>query len=142
MFYSNYQVTSYDLHHIQSNISFTSFIALWIASTFLLRRQRSKWGAIKFYLVISLPLVYYLGAVQLLLSSALVQHHILSSIQSYTFNVINSILTKPVGVLLFGIAFWMVGIYYSSVSISINTTTRLRRREIVINVLKSLYLNS
>ena len=143
--------------------------------------------------------MYYLGAVQLLLSSALVQHHILSSIQSYTFNVINSILTKLVGGLLFGIAFWMVGrsvsdkkisdymklsaigimllsisnqdagiyllpyhsfglppitfvgissyllfvgIYYSSVSISINTTTRLRRREIVINVLKSLYLSS
>jgi hypothetical protein len=27
----------------------------------------------------------------------------------YSFNVINSILTKPVGGVLFGVAFWMVG---------------------------------
>ena len=109
MFYSNYQITNYDLHQIQSNISFASFIALWIGSTLLLRRQRRKWGAIKFYIVISLPLVYYLGMIQLILSSVLVQHHILSSIQSYTFNVINSVLTRPVGGILFGVAFWMIG---------------------------------
>lgn len=47
--------------------------------------------------------------VQLVLSSALVQQHILSSIQSYTFNVINSILTRPVGGILFDVAFWMIG---------------------------------
>lgn len=33
---------------------------------------------------------------------------ILSSFDSYTFNVINSILTRPVGGVLFGVAFWMV----------------------------------
>ena len=109
MFYSNYQITGYKLHGIQSNIEFASFIALWVASIFLLRRQRRKWGVIKFYLVISLPLVYYLGAVQLIVSNALVQNHMLSPIQSYTFNVMNSVLTKPVGGLLFGVAFWMVG---------------------------------
>ena len=32
----------------------------------------------------------------------------LSSIQSYTFNVINSIITRPVGGILFGVAFWMI----------------------------------
>jgi hypothetical protein len=109
IFYSNYQIINYDLHHIQSNISFASFIALWVASTLLLRRQRRKWGAIKFYIVISLPLMYYLGVVQLILASVLVQQHILSSIQSYTFNVLNSILTRPVGGILFGVAFWMKG---------------------------------
>ena len=46
------------------------------------------------------------------------QNHILSPIQSYTFNVINSILTKPVGGLLFGIAFWMVGRSVSDEGIS------------------------
>ena len=53
--------------------------------------------------------MYYLGVVQLIVSSLLVQQHILSSIQSYTFNVINSILTRPVGGILFGVAFWMIG---------------------------------
>jgi hypothetical protein len=108
MFWSNVLLTYFNLHQIQSNISFASFIALWIASTLLLRRQRKNWGALKFYLVISIPLVYYLGVVQSILSGALVQHHILSTMQGYTFNVINSILTKPVGGILFGVAFWML----------------------------------
>lgn len=118
MYWSNMLLTNFNLHQIQSNISFASFIALWIASTLLLRRQRKKWGAIKFYLVISVPLMYYLGVVQLILSSALVQHQILNTMQSYTFNVINSILTKPVGGVLFGIAFWMVGRSVSDKKIS------------------------
>jgi len=109
MFYSNYQVTNFDIHQLQSYISFMSFIALWAASTLLLRRQRKKWGAIKFYIVVSLPLVYYLGIVQLILSNTLMEHHILSAMETYSFNVINSILTRPVGGVLFGIAFWMVG---------------------------------
>src|ERR1051325_3088923 len=46
VFWSNYQVINYDLHKIQSNILFSSFIALWIASALLLRSQRRKWGAI------------------------------------------------------------------------------------------------
>ncbi len=107
-FYSNTEITNYDLHQLQSNISFASFVSLWIASALLLRRHRRKWGALKFYLIISLPLVYYLGILQLGLSSVLVHYQILSTFDSYTFNVINSILTRPVGGVLFGIAFWMV----------------------------------
>jgi hypothetical protein len=109
VFWSNYQVINYDLHQLQSNILFSSFIALWIASALLLRSQRRKWGAIKFYIVISVPFVYYLGIVQLVLSGILLQNHILNQVDSYAFNVINSILTKPVGGVLFGVAFWMVG---------------------------------
>lgn len=107
LFYSNTEITNYDLHQLQSNISFASFVSLWIASALLLRRHRRKWGALKFYLIISLPLVYYLGILQLGLSS-MVHYQILSTFDSYTFNVINSILTRPVGGVLFGIAFWMV----------------------------------
>jgi hypothetical protein len=39
----------------------------------------------------------------------LLQYHILNQVNGYAFNVINSILTKPVGGVLFGVAFWMVG---------------------------------
>ncbi len=117
-FYSNSQIINYDIHQIQSNISFASFVSLWIASTLLLRRHRRKWGALKFYTIISLPLVYYLGVLQLVLSSVLVHYQILSSFNSYTFNVINSIITKPVGGVLFGVAFWMVGRSISDKKIS------------------------
>lgn len=116
--FGNSQLVSNDLHQIQLSTSFISFIALWIASTLLLRRQRRKWGIIKFFIIISIPLVYYLGVIQLILSTLLVQYHILSSIESYTFNVINSILTRPVGGVMFGVAFWMVGRSVSDVKIS------------------------
>lgn len=66
---SNLQPTNYDLHQIQSIISIASFIMLWVASAFLLRRHRKKWGMIKFYIVISLPLLYYLGVIRLSLNN-------------------------------------------------------------------------
>jgi hypothetical protein len=88
VFWSNYQLVNYDLHQIQSNILFASFVALWLASTLLLRGQKKKWGGIKFYLIISFPLVYYLGVVQLVLSTILTQHDNLNAVDRYTFNVI------------------------------------------------------
>jgi hypothetical protein len=118
VFWSNYQLVNYDLHQIQSNILFASFVALWLASTLLLRGQKRKWGAIKFYLIISVPLVYYLGVIQLVLSTILIQHDILNAVDRYALNVVNSILTKPVGGILFGVAFWMVARSLSNKNIS------------------------
>jgi len=115
---SNLLPTNYDLHQIQSIISIASFIMLWIASAFLLRRHRKKWGMTKFYAVISLPLLYYLGVIQLILTYVLSQYQILSPVQSYTFNAINSSLTRPVGGVLFGVAFWMVGMGVTEKKIS------------------------
>jgi hypothetical protein len=106
---SNLQPTNYDLHQLQSIISIASFIMLWVASAFLLRRHRRKWGMIKFCVVISLPLLYYLGVIQFVFTYVLTHYDIFSPVQSYTFNLINSSLTRPVGGVLFGVAFWMVG---------------------------------
>ena len=83
-------LVNYDLHQFQSNVIFASFVALWIASTLLLRRQRRKWGAIKFYIVISGPLLYYLGVIQMIISGILIQYNILSAVDIYAFNVVNS----------------------------------------------------
>jgi hypothetical protein len=106
---SSTSVRNYDIRQFQANLSFVSFVSLWIASIFLLRRYKRKWGAIKFYTIISIPLVYYLGVLQLTFSNLLVHYYVLNMFQSYTFNVVNSILTRPVGGMLFGVAFWMVG---------------------------------
>ena len=106
---STTSVRSYDIRQFQANLSFASFVSLWVASVFLLRRYRKKWGTMKFYVIISIPLVYYLGILQFTFSNLLVHYDILNIFQVYTFNVVNSILTKPVGGILFGVAFWMVG---------------------------------
>jgi hypothetical protein len=102
-------VRNYDIHQFQANLSVASFISLWVASIFLLRRYRKKWGVIKFYAIISIPLVYYLGILQLAFSNLLIHYHLMNILQIYTFNVVNSILTKPIGGTLFGMAFWIVG---------------------------------
>jgi hypothetical protein len=103
------QVQNYDIRQFLAYLSFASFVSLWIASIFLLRHYRKKWGAIKFYVIVSIPLVYYLGILQLAFSNLLVPYHLMNILQIYTFNTVNSILTKPVGGILFGLAFWIVG---------------------------------
>src|SRR5207253_2484460 len=55
------------------------------------------------------PLFYYFGIFQWAISNVLLYFDTLNSIQNYTLVVINSILTKPVGGILFGLAFWIVG---------------------------------
>lgn len=42
-------------------------------------------------------------------SNLLIHYHLINILQIYTFNVVNSILTKPIGGTLFGMAFWIVG---------------------------------
>jgi hypothetical protein len=108
-FFEDITIANVGLHEIQLNISFASFLSLWIASTFLLRRYRKKWGTIKFYTIVSIPLVYYLGILQLAFSNLLVHYHLMNMLQIFTLNTVNSILTKPVGGILFGVAFWIVG---------------------------------
>lgn len=103
------QVVNYDIKKYQSNLAVLSFLTLWIASTFLLRHYKRKWGPVKFYTIIFIPLIYYLGFLQLIVSDILVPFKMLNTFQLYTFNVINSNLTKPVGGTLFGIAFLLVG---------------------------------
>ena len=52
------------------------------------------------------------------ISGILMQYHILNAVDIYSLNVVNSILTKPVGGILFGVAFWMVARSLSDTKIS------------------------
>jgi hypothetical protein len=105
---STANITSFELKEFESNLAMISFVALWLASTFLLRRSRTKWRPVKFYLIVTLPLLYYFGVIQLLFSQLLIQYDVLNAVQDYTFNIINSFLARPVGGILFGFAFWVV----------------------------------
>jgi hypothetical protein len=68
-------------------------------------RDQRKIG---FYLLVTIPLLYYLGVFQWIVSSFLVNFDILSTLQVYTFNIIGSILVRPVGGAILGIAFLVV----------------------------------
>ncbi|MGI0002090.1 MAG: hypothetical protein ACRD42_03315, partial [Nitrososphaeraceae archaeon] len=105
---SSGNVSNFELKEFQANLSLVPFVLFWIASTLLLRQYKRKWGAIKFYTILIIPLLYYFGIFQLILSNVFIQYDILNTFQIYTFNVVNSILTRPVGGILFGIAFWII----------------------------------
>jgi hypothetical protein len=105
---STANITNFSFKEFQPYISAASFVSLWIASVLLLSHARRKWGTIKFWLLVTAPLAYYFGAFQLILSFVFNQYSILNPIQNYTFDLINSILTRPIGGVVFGIAFWTI----------------------------------
>jgi hypothetical protein len=105
---STANTTNFELKEFESNLSAISFVALWLASTLLLIQSRAKWRPVKFYSIVILPLLYYFGIFQLLFTQTIMHYDILNAIQSYTFNIVSSSLTRPIGGILFGIAFWVI----------------------------------
>lgn len=49
------------LNRMSSVSLIVSFTMMWIASSFILRHYSRKWGRVKFWVFISLPLIYYLS---------------------------------------------------------------------------------
>jgi hypothetical protein len=88
--------------------SVLSYIGMWIATSFQLRSHVEKLGKIRYWVLISLPLVYFLLQFQ---------PSLLQSISSYfyqdiLFNILYTLFfsaAKPIGGILFGVAFWVLG---------------------------------
>ena len=87
-------------------LSLSSFLLMWVATAILLGQYRHKMGQIRFYSLMSIPLIYYMFPFQnyfgdvffiLLLSSPVV----FSVIYVLIFSA-----TKQVGALLFSLSFW------------------------------------
>ena len=98
--------------------SIISFMAMWIATVFLLRHHSRKLGRVKYWILISVPLVYFLSQFQPLFLDLLSDYRLSNPI---VFNVLYTLffsLSKPVGGILFGIAFWFIArsVRYSGVS--------------------------
>jgi hypothetical protein len=88
--------------------SIMSFLISWVATILLLRHHSKKIGELKYWILVTIPLVYFIGQFQPsfldLFSTYRVSNPIL-------FNVLYTIifnLSKPVGGILFGVAFWVV----------------------------------
>ena len=83
-----------------------SFFSIWIATAALLSQYRYKLGRIKYFTLISIPLIYYLFTFEGYFGnifSQLVLHNPVAFGVSY--NLIFSA-TKQIGALLFSLAFW------------------------------------
>jgi hypothetical protein len=86
--------------------SIISFMIMWVATCMLLRHYSRRLGKIKFWILVSIPLVYFLS--QFLTLSLNLFGPLLSS-QSIFYGVLLTLvftLSKSAGGILFGIAFW------------------------------------
>lgn len=96
------------LYSAYSISSIISFMVTWVATALLLSHYSNKLGRVKYWLIISIPLVYFLTQFLPLfpdLFSGFRQSNpiLFSTLYTLIFNW-----SKPVGGILFGIAFWTI----------------------------------
>jgi len=88
--------------------SIVSFILTWVATVLLLHNYSRKLGKAKYWILVSIPLVYFLSQFQPLFLDVFEPFHLSEPI---LFGVVYTLFfsaTVPAGAILFGIAFWSV----------------------------------
>lgn len=94
------------LSTISDILSLTSFLLMWIATAILLSQYRRKMGQIKYFILMSIPLIYYVFPFQYYYGD-IFSSLLLSSPLAYSIAyVLVFSATKQVGALLFSLAFW------------------------------------
>jgi hypothetical protein len=86
--------------------SIISFILTWIATVLILRSYSSRLGTVKYWITVSIPLVYFLTQFQPLFISLFYSY---SSTNPISFAIAYTIIfsaSKPGGGILFAAAFW------------------------------------
>lgn len=96
----------FDLAYTSTAIIF--FILTWIATVLLLKHHSKKLGNIKYWILVSIPLVYFLSQFQPLFLFTFAEYRMSDPV---LFGIVYTLLfslSKPLGGVLFGVAFWMV----------------------------------
>jgi hypothetical protein len=89
-------------------ISVFSFVLTWAATAFLLKNYSSKLGKLRYWILVTIPLAYFLSQFQPVFLYAFVEFR---TSEPVLFGIIYSVVfsaAKPIGALLFGIGFWSV----------------------------------
>ena len=84
------------------------FVLTWIATVLLLKHYSRKLGSIKYWVLVSIPLAYFLSQFQPLFLFTFAEYRLSDPV---TFGIAYTLLfsiSKPLGGILFGVAFWMV----------------------------------
>jgi hypothetical protein len=86
--------------------SIVSFILTWIATVLVLRYQSRRLGLIKYWIIVSIPLVYFLTQFQPLLTYFLFSTGFGATISYIIIYTIIFSASKPAGGILFAAGFW------------------------------------
>jgi hypothetical protein len=102
------------LNNIFPILSILSFAFSWIASSIMLKEYSNKvGGTIKYWVIVSIPLIFYLSQFFVQFNSQII-FQLTSNITSFSITsfsitlTIIFILSKLIGGLLFGIPFWVI----------------------------------
>lgn len=85
-----------------------SFVLTWIATVLLLRHYSRKLGKIKYWVLVTIPLAYFLSQFQPLFLFTFSDYRLSDPV---LFGIVYTLLfsiSKPLGGVLFGVAFWIV----------------------------------
>jgi hypothetical protein len=107
-----------NLNTANNILSIASFMMMWVAACILLRHYSLKLGKVKYWALVSIPLIYFLS--QYLTLSLNLFAPLLSSPQSIFYGILLTLaftISSSTGGILFGIAFWSVarGLHKSSI---------------------------
>jgi hypothetical protein len=87
-------------------LSLSSFLLMWIATAILLIQYRYKMGRIKYFSLMSIPLLYYIFPFQNYFGDVFMSMLQSSPVFFSILYVLIFSATKQVGALLFGLSFW------------------------------------
>jgi len=107
-FLTHIEIGNSSLVYVYAVSSAIAFVLLWTGTVFLLRSYRKKLGRWKYWIIVSIPLLYFLSQFQ-----PAVLNFILSYVSDdlMLFNLVYIIMvdaSRPIGGVLFGLAFILV----------------------------------
>ena len=105
-------------------LSILSFVFSWIASSIMLKEYSNKVGGmIKYWIIVSIPLIFYISQFFVQINSQIIFQLTSSNITSFSITLtIIFIFSKLIGGLLFGIPFWIIAKTINNSAIRISMT--------------------
>jgi hypothetical protein len=100
-------ISSISLDNVIYNVtSILSFILMWIATVVLLSHYSRAIGKAKYWLIVSIPLTYFVASFQPLILDLFLPARLADPILFGVAYTLFFSAAKPIGAILFGIAFW------------------------------------
>ena len=87
------------------------FVLIWIASILILKPYSSKIGNLRFWSIMIVPIIFFVGNLQFYqswLSDFLISSELLSPVSYFRFAAIFEVSTNVISALLFGVAYWVI----------------------------------
>jgi hypothetical protein len=103
--------------------SVVSFLITWTATSLLLRHYTHKLGNVKYWIILAIPLGYFLSQFVILVLNTFGPFIQADPVTISIFVTLLFMLSKPIGGILFGIAFWIMSRSISSENVVRNYLT-------------------